>query len=58
VLQCRITSMQDYEVGRLWYSAADYKKWLAYAEKHQLNPNTDVRVEQRRMERLWLRLLS
>jgi hypothetical protein len=49
---------EDYEEGRLWYSAADYKKWLAYTEKYQLDPNTDVRTEQRRMERLWLRSLS
>jgi hypothetical protein len=38
--------------------AADYKKWLAYAKKHQLDPNTNVRTERRRMERLWLRPLS
>jgi hypothetical protein len=49
---------EDYEEGRLWYSAADYKKWLAYAEKQQLDPDTDVCAERRRMERLWLRPLS
>jgi hypothetical protein len=49
---------EDYEEGRLWYSAADYKKWLASVEKHQLDPNINVHAERRRMERLWLRPLS
>jgi hypothetical protein len=49
---------KDYEEGRLWYSATDYNKWLTYAEKHQLDSNTNVRAERRRMERLWLRPLS
>jgi hypothetical protein len=32
--------------------------WRAYTKKHDLDPNTDVRAERRRMERLWLRPLS
>jgi hypothetical protein len=28
----------------LWYSAADQKKWQAYAQKRELDPNTDVRA--------------
>ena len=49
---------EDYEEGRLWYSVANYRKWLAYAGKHYLDSNIDVHVEWRRMERLWLRPLS
>jgi hypothetical protein len=49
---------KDYEEGTLWYSAADKKKWRAYAQKRELNPNTDVRTERKRMEWLWLRPLS
>jgi hypothetical protein len=42
----------------LWYSEADQKRWRAYVKKHDLDPNTDVRVRWRRMEQLWLRPLS
>jgi hypothetical protein len=49
---------KDYEEGTLWYSAADQKRWRAYAQKRELDPNTDVHVERKRMERLWLRPLS
>jgi hypothetical protein len=28
----------------LWYSEADQKRWRAYAKKHDLDPNTDVRA--------------
>ena len=58
---CYNTALQvceDYEEGRLWYKAANYKKWLAYASKHHLDSNTNVRTEWRRMEWLWLRPLS
>jgi hypothetical protein len=48
---------KDYEEGMLSYSEADQKRWRAYAKKHDLDPNTDVRIERRRMEWLWLRSL-
>jgi hypothetical protein len=38
---------KDYEEGMLWYSEADQKRWRAYAKKHDLDPNTDVRAERR-----------
>jgi hypothetical protein len=40
------------EVRMLWYSEADQKKWRTYAKKRELDPNTDVCVEQKTMERL------
>lgn len=49
---------KDHEEGILWYSEDDEKKWKEYAKKHSLDPNVDVRVDRRRMERLWLRPLS
>jgi hypothetical protein len=48
----------DYEDSTLWFSERDYKRWLNHAQKHQLDPNVDICPYKRRMERLWLRLLS
>ena len=48
----------DYEDGTLWYSAADYKRWLQHGAKHQLDPSIDTRPYRRKMYVLWLRPLS
>ena len=47
----------DYEDGTLWFSERDYKRWLQHARKHHLDPNIDIRLYRRTMERLWLRPL-
>ena len=48
----------DYKDGMLWYSAADYRRWLQHAAKHQLDPSIDTWPYKQRMYVLWLRPLS
>ena len=47
----------DYEDSTLWYSTTDYKQWLQYAAKHQLDPDINTQPYRRRMYVLWLRSL-
>ena len=49
---------KGYEEDMLWYNEVDQKRWRAYAKKHDLDPNTNVHTKKKKMERLWLRLLS